>query len=523
LEENTMRRFTVIIALAVLSLYTSAAFGQTLGAVLTASQETPPTTTPGYGNSTVTFDSTRSNITVTITVANLGSGINNFHIHEGAAGVAGPVIINLIGLGGVFSNGTMTVTVPIPSDVAGRMLANPANFYVNVHTTQFPGGAIRGQLGFTSGGPVTYAAELRGTNEVPSNASTAFGSAYVTIDPNAQTISWEVNTNGVVSPTVSHIHRGAVGVSGPVIINFALSAADIPNGRTKGSGTIAAQQSSSFLASDLTALASASTASGYYVNVHSTAFPGGELRGQLVPANEADIAVAGHVTNGIGQTFVTDARLFNPSYTANTVSLVEFLTGASTATASTVVSLPPRATAVYDDITGAGFLNSTGSIGAVRVTSASPVAVTSRIFADLRTAGKGTFGQFVPGQPRANALRRGVVPQISNRTTDLTSGFRTNIGFFNPNASSVTVRLELRDPAGTLVGQSTITLLALGQQQNGIGNYFAGVDLSSATNLTMSFDASAPVFGYAAVNDNVSGDSIFVVAQPDAGVSANQN
>ncbi len=517
-----MRRITLIIALAVLSLSTSAAFGQTLGAVLTGSQETPPTTTPGFGNATVTFDATRANITTTITVANLGAGVSAFHIHKGAAGVAGGVVVNLIGLGGAFSNGTMTVTTPIDSATAQEMLQNPANFYVNVHTTQFGGGAVRGQLAFTSGGPVTYAAELRGTNEVPSNASTAFGSAYLTIDPNAQTISWEVNTNGIAAASASHIHRGAAGVSGPVVLNFATSPADLPNGRTKGSSTIAAQQSSSYLASDLTALASGN-GSGYYVNVHSSAFPGGELRGALVQTSDFDVAVAGHVTNGIGQTFVTDARIFNPSYTATTYTLVEFLTGAPTATASTVVSLSPRSTAILDDVTGPSFLNASGSIGALRLSSVSPFAVSSRIYADLRAAGKGTLGQFVPGQPRGNALRRGVVPQLSNRTTDLTSGYRTNIGFFNPNSSSVTVRLELRDNAGTLLGQNTITLLALAQQQSGIGSYFSGVDLSNAANLTLSFDASAPVFGYGAVNDNVSADSIFVVAQLDTGVAANQN
>src|SRR6267378_8287995 len=112
-----MRRIPIIIALTILSLTTSVAFGQTLGAVLTGSQETPPTTTPGFGNATVTFDSTRANITVTITVSNLGSPISNFHIHEGAAGVAGPVVISLIGLGGTFVNGTMTGTFPVATDV----------------------------------------------------------------------------------------------------------------------------------------------------------------------------------------------------------------------------------------------------------------------------------------------------------------------------------------------------------------------------------------------------------------------
>src|SRR5688572_28275806 len=108
-----MFRFRVLVFLVLVSLITTAALGQTLGAVLTGSQEVPPNTSPGFGNSTVTFDATRQNVTVTITVANLGSPINNFHIHEAAAGINGPVRIDLIALGGTFVNGTMTGTFPV--------------------------------------------------------------------------------------------------------------------------------------------------------------------------------------------------------------------------------------------------------------------------------------------------------------------------------------------------------------------------------------------------------------------------
>src|SRR5438128_4156405 len=92
-EENPMRPHTLLVAFSILSLTTATAFGQTLGAVLTAAGEVPPTTSPGFGNATVTFDSTRQNITVTVTVTNLGSPITASHIHRGAAGSNGPVLI----------------------------------------------------------------------------------------------------------------------------------------------------------------------------------------------------------------------------------------------------------------------------------------------------------------------------------------------------------------------------------------------------------------------------------------------
>jgi hypothetical protein len=520
-----MPRFRALLILAVISLIGPAALAQTLGAVLTGSQEVPPNTSPGFGNATVTFDSTRLNVTVTITVANLSAPINNFHIHEQAAGVNGPVVVNLIGLGGTFVDGTMTGTFPVDPAVAQRMITNPRGFYVNVHTTALPGGEIRGQLNFVSGGSITYAAELRPNNEVPPATSNAFGSAFVTFDPISSRIAWEVATSGIASPTLSHIHRGPAGVNGPVIINFATSAAQIPGGRTNGNKAISEVQSGSLTAADLTALANATTASGYYVNVHSAAFGGGEVRGQLVPAKEYDIPVAGRVTNGLGQTFVTDVRVFNPSYTTATTALVEYFTaglsGNGTATASTVVTIAPRGTAVLDDVGGPSALNVVGTTGALRVSSASDLAVTSRIYADLRSAGRGTLGQFVSSQVRESALRRGVVPQLSNQA-DLSSGYRTNLGFFNPALAPVTVRVELRDAAGALLGTNTFDLQGQSQQQNAIGNFFPGVNLDTAINVTLSFDASAPIFVYAAVNDNVSADSILVPAQADSGVAANQ-
>jgi len=518
-----MRRF--LFSFAILTLFfTATALGQTLGAVLTGSQETPPTSTPGFGNATVVFDSTHQNITVTITVANLGSPINNFHIHENPFGVAGQVRVDLIGLGGQFNNGTMTGTFPIAADVAARMLANPANFYVNVHTAQFPGGAIRGQLAYVSGGPITYAADLRGASEAPPTNSNAFGGAFITLDLVNNTIAWEVNSSGIGSATLSHIHRGAVGVSGPVIINFATSATQIAGGRTSGNATIASQQAAAFQASDLTNLATPAGAIGYYVNLHSTTNPTGEIRGQIVPANEYDVPVAGRVVGNGGQTFVTDVRIFNPSYTAATTALVEYFTAGApstgTANASLVVNVPARGTAVLDDVGNTSALNVSGSTVGLRVSSAAQLNVTSHIYADLRSSGKGTLGQFVSAQSRGSALRRGAIPQLSN-TSSSTSGSRTNVGFFNPNPAFATVRLELRDNTGALLGQNTLILPALSQQQNSIGTYFPGVDLSNATNVTLTFDASAPVFGYAAVNDNVSSDSSFVAAQADSGTAAN--
>ncbi len=57
------------------------------------------------------------------------------------------------------------------------------------------------------------------------------------------------------------------------------------------------------------------------------------------------------------------------------------------------------------------------------------------------------------------------------------------------------------------------------QQQNTLGSFFPGVDLSNRSTLTLSFDASAPIIVYGSAIDNVSSDQIFVSPAPDAGVA----
>jgi len=77
--------------------------------------------------------------------------INIAHIHTGAAGVAGGVLVSTTLAAGevVLSGGTGTFTrvgITMTSTVAQSIIDNPAGFYFNVHSTLNPGGVIRGQL-----------------------------------------------------------------------------------------------------------------------------------------------------------------------------------------------------------------------------------------------------------------------------------------------------------------------------------------------------------------------------------------
>lgn len=76
------------------------------------------------------------------------------HIHRGAAGAAGAVVVNLGERLPLATDGCALIEF----DLAAEIRANPAGFYVNVHNNDFPGGAIRGQLakGPEPAGPLHY-------------------------------------------------------------------------------------------------------------------------------------------------------------------------------------------------------------------------------------------------------------------------------------------------------------------------------------------------------------------------------
>lgn len=114
------------------------AFAQSYSAILTGGAEVPgPGDSDGTGFAVVTIDGT--NVRYSVFAQNIGTA-TAAHIHRGAAGASGPPVVDLIA--SALSNGT----APISAALAGEINANPAGFYVNVHTAEFPNGAVRGQL-----------------------------------------------------------------------------------------------------------------------------------------------------------------------------------------------------------------------------------------------------------------------------------------------------------------------------------------------------------------------------------------
>jgi hypothetical protein len=229
---------------------------------LNGAAEVPPVNSTASGVGLLAYSPGNFTIRYYIVVNGLSGPITAAHIHSGAVGVNGPVVVPLSqGLPNVLS-GTLNTT-SLPSDFFQKLIAG--TLYVNVHTAANPGGEIRGQLSLTKG--ITFETLMNGDQETPPVNSAASGASFAFLSPNLDSISYHVIASGL-TPTAAHLHLGAAGVSGPVTV--ALQTTSLPNyytAKVPATGSLVTQLLDS----------------GVYVNVHTAAHPGGEIRGQLEP------------------------------------------------------------------------------------------------------------------------------------------------------------------------------------------------------------------------------------------------
>ncbi len=209
-----------------------------------------------------------SDLTVkyTLTVVGLAStdAMTAGHIHVGDAVTSGPVIL---GFSPVFTNGTATGSVTLRSTLSDSLKNGSAEFYVNVHSSQAPGGLMRGQLN----NPVIYAVDvaMSGANENPAVTTTATGVTTLRLATD-KTLYAKVSVSGLEANdtvTLAHIHTGAIGTNGSVIIPLIGATADF-NTNLK-------------LAPLTDANATLLQTGQVYANIHSKRNPGGILRGQI--------------------------------------------------------------------------------------------------------------------------------------------------------------------------------------------------------------------------------------------------
>lgn len=489
-----MRRTGGLVAcLAALVILSSPAAAETLNAMvpMSASQEVtpspaPPATAAGFATLrvTVTRDAA-GNITtgeVNFMVSFTFPGaitVTGLHIHEEVAGKNGSIVIDT----GVSGNnsvafpggiGMLNLTaVNLTPAVLQRLVADPAGFYVNLHTTDNPGGAIRGQISFLMEALAETVAMTPGAEVNPSPAppANALGTGTITANPTRNSegavtggsVTFSVFYNfqgGPITITGLHIHRGAAGTNGPIVIETGVSATN-PVISATGVGTINVVVPNPNRDTFRQLLADPAN---FYVNLHTSVNPGGAIRGQLATLHTPLLLRQSSeylLTTGGGEKTIT-------------------LAGANFEPNSRVLINGQAVRSTYDFLTG----QITATIPADRLTSAGTLLVQVRSNSGLASVGQtivvanaamvnsnpvstvdaGRFGSQVAPESIAASFGTSFASQSqSGTTTPLPTTIDGTSLFFNGVAAPlffVSVgQINYQIPPGTVPGMARVVVV----------------------------------------------------------------
>ena len=265
-----------------------------LRATINAAQEVPANASPATGTAIMLYDVRANTFDLIVSINGITNTATASHIHEAAAGANGGVVTNL-GAETAYtrSGNSLTGNFRALSYGGDKLKLLQGGAYLNFHSAQYPGGEVRGQL---IARPVRLVAKLDVAQEAAAfpalnfSGVNNFGAAILSYDPGAGTISIRHSLFLFSSVfTNSHIHEGAPGAGGPARTqlgtNATAGAYNSSNGHISGSHDIP------YVGDPLALLTG-----GTYLNYHSQAFTGGQLRGQIQVSNELPSARYGNLS-----------------------------------------------------------------------------------------------------------------------------------------------------------------------------------------------------------------------------------
>ena len=203
------------------------------------------------------------------------------HIHEGRVDENGPVLVTfeeLVGQPDGFACATPDDEATAEA-TAQAIAADPAAYYLNVHTETFPGGIARGQLAADAVADLTGEAEVAGgeTGAGDLDAS-GTGWAYRASAANPDVVCAAYHVEDVDPVTAAHIHQGAAGTNGAPVVTIG----DYGDAGLEAPGEAITDDFGCQTDVDGTDAAAIFTdPSNHYVNVHTETYPDGAVRGQL--------------------------------------------------------------------------------------------------------------------------------------------------------------------------------------------------------------------------------------------------
>lgn len=244
--------------------------GLSASAIINGAQEVPAPTVPtkanGVGEFHLSLD--MDSIFVAVVLDSLTGKIHNAHLHKAVYGVAGGVILDL-SPGITTDSNAVLFSGPVTHDVINSILHD--SVYFNVHTLANASGEIRGQL--IPLARYTAAVCLTGSQESPATNSTATGGGMVSFSRDMTNAHVMYVASGLSSNvTATHIHQGLFGANGSPI--YTLTSSYMNNGvfvylKNTDATPFTPETVNQGLKDSL------------YVNIHTSNFPNGEIRGQI--------------------------------------------------------------------------------------------------------------------------------------------------------------------------------------------------------------------------------------------------
>ncbi|HEV8078698.1 MAG TPA: CHRD domain-containing protein, partial [Marinobacter sp.] len=240
---------------------------QSYDVTLSGDQEVPMVDTDQSAMATVTINETDMMLMAEMDLNGV-TGVAAAHIHAGEVGTNGPVAF---GFSDEDENGVWEIEAEAVTQAQHDALL-AGNWYVNVHTDSFAGGELRGQI--LTDSQSLHLLTLSGEQEVPAVDTDAYGQGYLLFDSDNGALTLNVWAWDLAA-TAAHIHHAEAGLNGPVIVGLEANADteglwQLPEDTLLGSDEVSALEMANL-----------------YVNVHTDAHPGGEIRGQILPEDYA--------------------------------------------------------------------------------------------------------------------------------------------------------------------------------------------------------------------------------------------
>ena len=122
--------------------------GRPLSTTLTGAAEVPGPGDPNAtGEAEITLNQGQGRVCFAVSWANVEGTVTMGHIHVGSAGASGGVVVPLFSGSYAGTDSTSGCVQNVEPSLIKAIRMDPSGYYVNLHSTAFPGGALRGQLG----------------------------------------------------------------------------------------------------------------------------------------------------------------------------------------------------------------------------------------------------------------------------------------------------------------------------------------------------------------------------------------